>query len=144
MKELEDAPEPKIISNARPHSITPAGLRALRDRLAAAKDDGVRRALQDEIDTAVVVDPPKDQSVVAFGAAVTVQGEGVGEKTFTIVGESEMDVPKGKITDASPLGKALLGARVGDQVTWKRPAGDVALKIKAIRYDAAARGRKAS
>src|SRR5579872_3819175 len=135
MKEMEDAPEPKVISSARPHSMTPAGLRALHAKLAAAGDEGARRAVQDEIDTAVVVEPPKDRSVVAFGASVTVNGEGVGEKTFTIVGESEMDVAKGKITDASPLGKALIGGHAGDHVTWKRPAGDVALTIKAIRYD---------
>ena len=134
MKELEDAPEPKVISSARPHSMTPAGLRALKAKLAAANDESARRALQDEIDTAVVVEPPKDRSTVAFGAAVTVHGESLGEKTFTIVGESEMDVAKGKITDASPLGKALIGGHVGDRVTWKRPAGDVALEIKAIRY----------
>jgi transcription elongation factor GreB len=134
MKEMEDAPEPKVISSARPHSMTPSGLRSLKAKLAATKDEGTRRALQDEIDAAVIVEPPKDRSVVAFGAAVTVKGDNVGEKTFTIVGETEMDVPNGKITDASPLGKALIGGHVGDRVTWKRPAGDVALEIKSIRY----------
>jgi transcription elongation factor GreB len=135
MKELEDAPEPKIISNARPHSVTPAGFRALKERLASASDENVRRAIQDEIDSAVVVEPPQDRDVVAFGASVSVQGAHVGEQTFTIVGETELDVAKGKITEASPLGKALLGARVGDEVLWKRPAGDVQLKVTGIRYE---------
>lgn len=136
MKEHEDAPEPKIISAARPHSVTPAGLRALQGRLAAAKDDDARRSVQDEIDACVLVRPPADRSVVAFGATVTVQPQGArSDQTFTIVGESEMDVAHGKITDASPLGKALLGGHVGDRVTWERPVGDVALVIKSIHYD---------
>jgi transcription elongation factor GreB len=135
MKEHEDAPEPKIISAARPHSVTPAGLRALEARLAAARDDGSRRAVQDEIDACVLVGPPADRSVVAFGATVTVQPKGENKnQTFTIVGEGEMDVSHGKITDASPLGKALLGSHVGDQVIWQRPIGDVALIVKSITY----------
>lgn len=135
MKELEDAPEPKIVSGSRPHSLTPAGMRALQKKLKAEKDDEARRTLQDELDTAVVVRPPTDRSVVAFGASVTVQPDDQrAERVFTIVGEHEMDVAGGKITDASPLGKALLGAHVGDDVVWHRPVGDVTLHVKAIRY----------
>jgi len=135
MKELEDTPELKIVSGPREHSITPAGLRALQQKLKAAEDEHARRLLQEELDAAVVVGPPRDRSVVAFGAAVTVQpNDQNDERVFTIVGESEMDVPGGKITDASPLGKALLGAHVGEDVVWHRPVGDVTLRIKGIRY----------
>jgi len=135
MKELEDAPEPKLHSGPRPHSVTPAGMRALQKKLKATKDAEMRRSLQDELDAAVVVQPPDDRSVVAFGAAVTVQpNDQKEERVFTIVGESEMDVPGGKITDASPLGQALLGAHVGDDVVWHRPVGDVTLHVKGIRY----------
>src|SRR5208283_4730758 len=113
-----------------------AGLRALQGRLASARDDAARLALQDEIDNSVLVEPPNDRSVVAFGATVTVQSQGQSnEQTFTIVGEGEMDVAHGRITDASPLGKALLGSHVGDRVTWQRPVGNVALLVKSIRYD---------
>ena len=94
MKELEDAPEPKIVSGPREHSMTPGGMRALEKKLKATKDDETRRSLQDELDSAVVVGPPDDRSVVAFGAAVTVQpNDQKDERVFTIVGESEMDVP---------------------------------------------------
>jgi transcription elongation factor GreB len=135
MKELEDAPELKIVSGPREHSVTPAGKRALQQKLKTTLDDQTRRLLQDELDSAVVVEPPSDRSVVAFGAAVTVQPDDQkGERVFTIVGESEMDVPGGKITDASPLGKALLGAHVGEDVVWHRPVGDVTLRVKGIRY----------
>ncbi|HEY1729429.1 MAG TPA: GreA/GreB family elongation factor [Candidatus Baltobacteraceae bacterium] len=136
MKELEDAPEPKFVSGPREHSITPAGKRALQKKLKTTKDDETRRALQDELDASVVIEPPGDRSIVAFGAAVTVQpNDQKDDRVFTIVGESEMDVADGKITDASPLGKALLGAHVGDDVVWHRPVGDVTLRVKAIRYE---------
>ena len=135
MKELEDAPEPKVVTSQRPRPMTPAAFRALEAAVANEKDDERRRALRDELDDAVIVGPPEDRSVVAFGARVTVTGEGGKDQTFTIVGEHELDVAKGKITDASPLGSALVGARVGDRVIWKRPVGDVPLTIKAIRYD---------
>ena len=135
MKELEDAPEPKIVSGPREHSITPAGMRALQQKLKTTKDVETRRSLQDELEASVVVGPPSDRNVVAFGAAVTVQpNDQKDDRVFTIVGESEMDVPGGKITDASPLGQALLGAHVGDDVVWHRPVGDVTLRVKEIRY----------
>jgi transcription elongation factor GreB len=135
MKEHEDAPEPKIVSGHRPHSVTPAGMKALKKKLSVTKDADTKRALQDELDSAVLVEPPKDRSIVAFGASVTVQpGDEKAERVFTIVGESEMDVADGKITGASPLGKALLGAHIGDDVVWHRPVGDVTLRVKGIRY----------
>ena len=135
MKELEDAPEPKLISAPRERPVTPAGMRALQERLAAETDEARRKALRDEIDSAVVVEAPADKSIVAFGARVTVKHEDGKRQTFTIVGEPELDVASGKITDASPLGTALLGHRKGQRVIWKRPVGDVALVIESIAYD---------
>jgi transcription elongation GreA/GreB family factor len=135
MKELEDAPEPKVVTSQRPLPMTPAAFRALEAAIASEKNEERRRALRDQLDEAVIVGPPEDRSVVAFGAHVVVAGDDGKEQKFTIVGEHEMDVAKGKITDASPLGTALLGGRVGDRVVWKRPVGDAELTIKAIRYD---------
>ncbi|MGH7661948.1 MAG: GreA/GreB family elongation factor [Vulcanimicrobiaceae bacterium] len=135
MKELEDAPEPKLVTSQRPRPMTPAAFRALEAALAAEKDEERSRALRDELDDAVIVNPPEDRSVVAFGAHVAVTGDDGKEQRFTIVGEHEMDVAKGRITDASPLGIALVGARVGDRVMWKRPVGNVQLTINSIRYD---------
>jgi transcription elongation factor GreB len=135
MKELEDAPEPKVVTSQRPRAMTPAAFRALEAAIAAEKDDERRRALRDEIDVALIVGPPEDRTVVAFGAHVVVAGDDGKEQKFTIVGEHDMDVANGKITDASPLGAALIGARVGDRVIWKRPVGDAQLTIKSIHYD---------
>jgi transcription elongation GreA/GreB family factor len=53
---------------------------------------------------------------------------------FAIVGEDEADAEHGKVSWVSPLARALIGAGVGDVVQWRRPAGEVALEIRAIRY----------
>lgn len=135
MKELEDAPEPKIVSAPRSRPMTPAGVRALRAALERETDEERRRALRDELDSAIEVAPPDDRSVVALGAHVTVAREDGSQQTFTIVSEPEMDVASGKITDASPLGKALVGSHAGNRVVWKRPVGDIPLVVKAVRYE---------
>ena len=62
---------------------------------------------------------------VAFGAAVTVSQNGGDLRTFTIVGEDEADLKEGKISFVSPLAEALLEARVGKTVLWRRPAGNL-------------------
>ena len=71
---------------------------------------------------------------VAFGAAVTVSQPGGDRRTFTIVGEDEADLKQGKISYVSPLAEALLDARVGKTVLWRRPAGDIKLTVEEIDY----------
>ena len=55
-------------------------------------------------------------------------------REFAIVGEDETDAENGKVSWVSPLARALIGAQVGDLVTWKRPVGDVELEIRSFRY----------
>ncbi|HKU69785.1 MAG TPA: GreA/GreB family elongation factor, partial [Burkholderiales bacterium] len=81
------------------------------------------------------VDPagqPRDE--VHFGATVRMVDEGGKEHRFTIVGDDEADVSAGRISWASPLAKAMIGAKVGDTVKWLRPAGDTEVEIVAISY----------
>jgi transcription elongation GreA/GreB family factor len=54
--------------------------------------------------------------------------------TFHIVGDDEADVAAGRISWASPLAKAMMGARIGDTVKWQSPAGESAVEIVAIAY----------
>ncbi|TXF10424.1 GreA/GreB family elongation factor [Pelomicrobium methylotrophicum] len=93
------------------------------------------RYYQGRIEKAIVVDlsqQPTDE--VHFGAIVEVEDENGEHHTFTIVGEDEADVTKNRVSWVSPLAKAMLGAKVGDTVTWQRPAGDLELEIVKIRY----------
>jgi transcription elongation GreA/GreB family factor len=133
-KEREDAPEPEIVPPARtgPNYVTAAGLEQLRARLAAAEDARERERLQHGIDAAVVVEPPEDRTVVAFGATVVVADSSRKQQTYTIVGEDEADVKAGKIGSTSPLAIALIGAHAGDHVVWHRPAGDRKLTVKSV------------
>ncbi|MDZ4770221.1 MAG: transcription elongation factor GreA [Chloroflexota bacterium] len=70
---------------------------------------------------------------VILGSKVTVVEQGSKEKeVYHIVGSAEANPDIGKISVESPLGKALINARVGEKVTVKAPAGDLIFQIKAI------------
>lgn len=81
------------------------------------------------VDTA---NQPRDQ--VHFGAIVTIEDEAGATQEFSIVGDDEADVAAGRISWASPLAHAMIGAKVGDTVTWRRPAGEAQVHIVAVRY----------
>jgi transcription elongation factor GreB len=72
---------------------------------------------------------------VHFGAHVTIEDEDGEQNTWQLVGSDEWDVKLGKISVMSPIGRALLGKRVGDDVDVRRPKGDMELTILALRYD---------
>jgi transcription elongation factor GreB len=72
---------------------------------------------------------------VHFGAHVTVEDEDGEQKTWQLVGSDEWDVKQGKISVLSPIGRALLGKAVDDDVEVQRPKGDLELTILAIRYE---------
>jgi transcription elongation factor GreA len=75
----------------------------------------------------------KKPTAVNVGTEVTVQEDGESPETFTIVGAAEADPRAGKISHESPLGRALMGHKVGDKVTFDAPAGKLTFKIKAIK-----------
>lgn len=78
--------------------------------------------------TAVVVE--KTQSdVVAVGSTVTVQEDNFSPETYHIVGAKEADSRKNKISNESPIGKALMDHKVGDVVEAETPGGKIQFKI---------------
>ena len=82
----------------------------------------------------VVTEAPGDSKRVFFGAWVTLEDEAGDEVTYRIVGADESDVDKGWISMEAPVARALLGKRDGDDVTVKRPKGDITFTITGIRY----------
>ena len=72
-----------------------------------------------------------NSEVVHLGSIVTIKGTAKGsvEKTYTITGFAQADSTKGKISDESPVGKALLGHKVGDKVSVEAPRGVMTYKI---------------
>jgi transcription elongation GreA/GreB family factor len=63
---------------------------------------------------------------------VTFVDEHDHEQRVQLVGEDQSDAASGLINWGSPLGRALLGSKVGDEVVWKRPVGDMAIEVVAI------------
>ena len=88
-----------------------------------------------QLERATLVDTAgQPHDAVRFGAIVRIEDDEGIQHEFNIVGDDEADVAEGRISWASPLARALIGARVGDTVTWRRPAGDAQVSIVDIRY----------
>lgn len=138
-----------------PNYVTPIGLRQLElkvgeletrrlellddeDELAQEQLAYVDRDLRyytARLESAIPVDLARQpRRKVAFGAAVGVSENGGARRTFTIVGEDESDLASGRISYVSPLAEALLEARVGATVLWRRPAGNIELTVESIAY----------
>lgn len=93
------------------------------------------RFLQRRLDSVVVVDPNEQRGeAVFFGARVELEDDEGKRRSFQLVGEDESTPDEGQLSWRSPVGRALLGRRVGDVVTVRRPSGDQELEILAIRY----------
>ena len=89
--------------------------------------------LETILSSAQVIEETGKRDVVSLGAHVTVVEEGESDKeVYHIVGSAEADPAEGKISAESPLGKALLGAKVGQKVVVNAPAGQITFVIKAI------------
>lgn len=71
----------------------------------------------------VIEEKPHLAETVQVGSTVTIQEEGMEPEEYTIVGAAEANPAAGRISNESPLGKALLGRKVGDQVVVDAPAG---------------------
>ncbi len=142
---------------AHPNYVTPRGLEQLQSRVRelqekherlsalSAEDSAAKQQLREverdqryfnaQLERAVVVDPAgQPQDEVHFGAIVEIADEDGKAHRFSIVGDDEADVAGGKISWASPLAAAMMGARVGDTVKWRRPAGETEVEIVEIRY----------
>jgi transcription elongation factor GreA len=80
--------------------------------------------LNQRLRAARVVEAPAASDVVVFGATVTVADDESGrEATYTLVGPTEADLSAGKLSSESPMAKALMGRRPGDQVDVHTPRG---------------------
>ena len=85
---------------------------------------------------AKVVDPASQASrdQVRFGATVELADEDDHHRTVTLVGDDESDAGAGRIGWNSPIARALVGARVGDERVVRLPAGEKSYEIVKISY----------
>ncbi len=86
--------------------------------------------LEEMIANAKILDESQiDETRISVGSIVVVKSERFGEKTYHIVGSYETDPKAGKISDASPIGLALIGAGKGDTVVVNAAKGPMELKV---------------
>lgn len=81
----------------------------------------------------VLIENDGQSATVRLGSMVTIQEEGQDDlETYVIVGAAEADPTAGRISNESPLGKALMGRKVGDRVTVMAPGGQVRFILRAV------------
>ena len=93
--------------------------------------EGRIATLEALIKNATIIDEHHSTDHVQIGSTVSVES-GDGKETFTIVGSTEAKPAEGRISNESPVGRALLGRKKGEKVIVKVPAGDFTYKIVSI------------
>ena len=99
-----------------------------------AKTEARIKELEELVENAVIVDESKiDNSIVSLGSVVTVYDiEEDEEIKYSIVGSNEANPMEGKISDQSPIGRALMGAKAGETVVVEVPYGTIHMEIKEV------------
>jgi transcription elongation factor GreB len=97
--------------------------------------DSRLRFLSGRLENAFVVDPKTlKTSQVVFGATVTLTNEDGETHSYQIVGEDEWNIEAGKISWKSPVAKALLGKKEGDEVVIRKPSGEETVTLDKLEY----------
>jgi transcription elongation factor GreA len=104
---------------------------------SAAKEEqgfleGRIQELERILSNVVIIDPNATRDRVDIGAHITIQETGLDPEDYYMVGPKEADPANGRISHESPIGKALLGHREGDEVMVETPNGSIQFKILKI------------
>jgi len=91
--------------------------------------EGRIREIETILSNAKMIEDNGRNDVVEVGAKVTIQEEGMAPEIYTIVGAVEANPHNGRISNESPLGRALLGHAAGDHVKVKAPNGEFSVTI---------------
>jgi len=147
-----DQPVERQVST-QPNYVTPQGLTQLQAKVAQLQSlmtqqstkgelaDKQRQAdlerdwryFNQRLQSAQVVILSASADKVQIGTWVTFANEQGHEQRVQLVGEDQANATLGLINWGSPLGQALLGATVGDEVLWRRPAGDCLIEVVALQ-----------
>ena len=92
--------------------------------------------LESQLQAAEVIDPEKrpQTDTVYFGATVTIAREDDSREVYKIVGREESDPEKGKISYVSPIAKAIIGKKAGEEVLLRTPKGEEYIEIEKVEY----------
>ncbi len=96
-----------------------------------AKNEARIKELEELLENAVILDESSiDTSVISLGSKVKILDKNMNmEIVYDLVGSNESNPVEGKISDQSPIGAALMGKRVGDEVVAEAPNGSIAMKV---------------
>jgi transcription elongation factor GreA len=134
LDELVNLRRPEVIARVK-HARELGDLRENADYEAARNEqsflEGRVRALEQLIKTAQVIDTDHTGEVM-LGSTVVAEVEGE-PATLHIVGSTEADPANGRISNASPVGKALLGHRAGDEIVIQTPGHELHYRIVEVR-----------
>jgi transcription elongation factor GreA len=136
LKEIERPKNVRDIEEARAHG----DLRENAEYHAAKEKQGFIMAsirdIEDKLSRAEIFDTSKlSGDRVIFGATVRLLDvDRDEESTYFIVGEDEADVKGGLLNIGSPLARALIGKRVGDEVAFRAPGGQRNYEVLAIEF----------
>ena len=98
-----------------------------------AKNEARIVELEKTLENVTIIDDAVDTDAVTVGVTVTVfDVEYDEELTYRVVGSAEADPINGLFSDDSPVGRALLGAKIGDEVVAEAPAGELKFRILSI------------
>ena len=106
------------------------------DYIKAKEDQGFLEGRIQELEyilgNAVIIEEKTNKDFVSIGSHVTIQEEEYPEETYHLVGATEADPSKGRISHESPIGKALINKKVGDMIEAETPGGTIKFKILKI------------
>jgi len=124
------------ISEARAHGDLSENAEYHSAKEAQSHNEGRIVELEDLLQRAEVIDVSKlTGSTVKFGATVTLMDEDTEkEQIFQIVGQTEADVKKGRVSIGSPTARALIGKKAGDTVEVNTPGGGKSYEILKVAY----------
>jgi len=91
--------------------------------------------IEDRVSRAQIIDPSSlSGDRIVFGATVTVRDDGDKPQRYQIVGQTEADARQGRISYDSPMGRALIGKQVGEEVEVTVPSGDRFYLVDKIEF----------
>ena len=91
--------------------------------------------IEDRVSRAQIIDPASlSGDKIVFGATVTVRDDGDKPQRYQIVGQTEADARQGRISYDSPMGRALIGKQVGEEVEVTVPSGDRFYLVDKIEF----------
>lgn len=139
IKRLKSVERPRIvheISVARDHGDLSENAEYHAAKEKQSHIEGKIQMLEDRLARAEIIDVSKLAGErVVFGATVKLEDGDSGAKAqYTIVGEHEADLKKGRISITSPIARGLIGREVGDSVTIRTPGGEREYEILEVLF----------